>query len=128
MIVKEVQVLPNLSLLWLFCTFTPRFVDISRFFWFYCFILIQNKQEAKGDGLPPGKYGNTELIKIPNFLHLTPKHIEKHCKAIKSEFYFEIISFINSDIIWKLVQRFCKSLHVSQSDGSYSKPIRWFIF
>ncbi|XP_060585038.1 small ribosomal subunit protein mS35-like [Ruditapes philippinarum] len=39
--------------------------------------------EAKGDGFPPDKYGNTELLKIPNFLHLTPKHIEKHCKAIK---------------------------------------------
>ena len=35
--------------------------------------------------LSRGKYGNTELIKIPNFLHLTPPHIKKHCQAIKSK-------------------------------------------
>lgn len=31
----------------------------------------------------PGKYGNTELMKIPNFLHLTPPAVKKHCSAIK---------------------------------------------
>nr|XP_022287065.1 28S ribosomal protein S35, mitochondrial-like [Crassostrea virginica] len=43
--------------------------------------------------LSRGKYGNTELIKIPNFLHLTPPHIKKHCQAIKkfcSEFPSEL--------------------------------------
>ncbi|KAK3579217.1 hypothetical protein CHS0354_022763 [Potamilus streckersoni] len=34
-------------------------------------------------GVPPGKYANTELIKIPNFLHLTPGHVQQHCQAIK---------------------------------------------
>ncbi|XP_060634092.2 small ribosomal subunit protein mS35 [Anolis sagrei] len=34
-------------------------------------------------GIPPEKYGNLELIKIPNFLHLTPVAIRKHCAALK---------------------------------------------
>ncbi|KAJ8895674.1 hypothetical protein PR048_001010 [Dryococelus australis] len=32
---------------------------------------------------PPGKFGNAELMKIPNFLHLTPPAIKKHCQALK---------------------------------------------
>ncbi|CAI5452404.1 unnamed protein product [Caenorhabditis angaria] len=32
---------------------------------------------------PFKKEGNLELVKIPNFLHLTPAAIEKHCNAIK---------------------------------------------
>lgn len=35
------------------------------------------------DGIVPEKYGNLELMKIPNFLHLTPAHVKKHCNAIK---------------------------------------------
>ncbi|KAG7230926.1 hypothetical protein INR49_024954 [Caranx melampygus] len=34
-------------------------------------------------GVPPEKQGNLELIKIPNFLHLTPGAIKKHCEALK---------------------------------------------
>ena len=34
---------------------------------------------------PPGKFANAELMKIPNFLHLTPPAIERQCKALKSE-------------------------------------------
>ncbi|XP_068168879.1 small ribosomal subunit protein mS35 [Antennarius striatus] len=34
-------------------------------------------------GVPPDKKGNLELIKIPNFLHLTPTAIKKHCEALK---------------------------------------------
>ncbi|XP_066523495.1 small ribosomal subunit protein mS35 [Hoplias malabaricus] len=34
-------------------------------------------------GVPPEKKGNLELIKIPNFLHLTPHAIKKHCEALK---------------------------------------------
>ncbi|XP_059192148.1 small ribosomal subunit protein mS35 [Centropristis striata] len=34
-------------------------------------------------GVPPEKTGNLELIKIPNFLHLTPVAIKKHCEALK---------------------------------------------
>nr|CAG4646402.1 EOG090X09BG [Macrothrix elegans] len=32
---------------------------------------------------PPGKYANAELMKIPNFLHLTPPAIQRHCRALK---------------------------------------------
>ncbi|XP_064628673.1 small ribosomal subunit protein mS35-like [Lineus longissimus] len=41
------------------------------------------KNMSENEGIVPGKYANAELIKIPNFLHLTPAHIEKHCNAIK---------------------------------------------
>ncbi|MEQ2302941.1 28S ribosomal protein S35, mitochondrial [Ameca splendens] len=34
-------------------------------------------------GVPPEKKGNLELLKIPNFLHLTPAAIKKHCEALK---------------------------------------------
>jgi len=34
---------------------------------------------------PPGKFANPELMKIPNFLHLTPLAIERHCAALKSK-------------------------------------------
>lgn len=34
-------------------------------------------------GLHPNKYANAELMKIPNFLHLTPPVIKKHCQALK---------------------------------------------
>ncbi|XP_048371760.1 28S ribosomal protein S35, mitochondrial [Sphaerodactylus townsendi] len=34
-------------------------------------------------GVPPPKEGNLELIKIPNFLHLTPVAIRNHCTALK---------------------------------------------
>uniref|UniRef100_A0A5K3FRE3 MRP-S28 domain-containing protein n=1 Tax=Mesocestoides corti TaxID=53468 RepID=A0A5K3FRE3_MESCO len=42
-----------------------------------------SKNLVENGGLPPGKYANAELLKIPNFLHLTPSHIEKHCAALK---------------------------------------------
>uniref|UniRef100_A0A7E4VQ62 MRP-S28 domain-containing protein n=1 Tax=Panagrellus redivivus TaxID=6233 RepID=A0A7E4VQ62_PANRE len=32
---------------------------------------------------PFKKVGNLELLKIPNFLHLTPEHIKRHCEAMK---------------------------------------------
>uniref|UniRef100_A0A9L0J9G1 Mitochondrial ribosomal protein S35 n=1 Tax=Equus asinus TaxID=9793 RepID=A0A9L0J9G1_EQUAS len=36
-------------------------------------------------GCPWTKEGNLELLKIPNFLHLTPVAIKKHCEALKGE-------------------------------------------
>ncbi|XP_055531565.1 28S ribosomal protein S35, mitochondrial [Wyeomyia smithii] len=33
--------------------------------------------------IPPGKFANAELMKIPNFLHLTPPVIKKQCEALK---------------------------------------------
>lgn len=32
---------------------------------------------------PPGKFANAELLKIPNFLHLTPPVIKKQCETLK---------------------------------------------
>lgn len=32
---------------------------------------------------PMGKFGNAELMKIPNFLHLTPPAVTKHCETLK---------------------------------------------
>ncbi|EUB58729.1 28S ribosomal protein S35 [Echinococcus granulosus] len=42
-----------------------------------------SKNLVENGGLSPAKYANAELLKIPNFLHLTPRHIEKHCKALQ---------------------------------------------
>ncbi|KAM7002601.1 small ribosomal subunit protein mS35 [Tautogolabrus adspersus] len=47
-------------------------------------------------GVPPEKKGNLELIKIPNFLHLTPAAIKKHCEALKP-FCTEWPSALDSD-------------------------------
>lgn len=33
--------------------------------------------------VPPGKFANAELMKIPNFLHLTPPVIKQQCEALK---------------------------------------------
>lgn len=33
--------------------------------------------------VPPDQHGNIELLKIPNFFHLTPPAIKKHCEALK---------------------------------------------
>ena len=37
----------------------------------------------ENEGIPPSRYANAELMKIPNFLHLTPNHIKKHCAALR---------------------------------------------
>ncbi|KAK4468199.1 hypothetical protein MN116_008358 [Schistosoma mekongi] len=41
------------------------------------------KNLSENEGIPPVKYANTELMKIPNFFHLTPLHIKKHCDALR---------------------------------------------
>ncbi|XP_055619173.1 28S ribosomal protein S35, mitochondrial [Toxorhynchites rutilus septentrionalis] len=38
---------------------------------------------SKKHQFPPGKFANAELMKIPNFLHLTPPVIKKQCEALK---------------------------------------------
>ena len=42
------------------------------------------------------KEGNLELLKIPNFLHLTPVAIKKHCEALK-DFCIEWPAALDSD-------------------------------
>lgn len=44
---------------------------------------LRQSYEDKPGKIPRGKYVNTELQKMPNFLHLTPLAIERHCKALK---------------------------------------------
>ncbi|RZF47104.1 hypothetical protein LSTR_LSTR005182 [Laodelphax striatellus] len=41
------------------------------------------RQGRNRHGPSPDKFGNAELMKIPNFLHLTPPAIKKHCDALK---------------------------------------------
>ncbi|XP_017892379.1 28S ribosomal protein S35, mitochondrial [Ceratina calcarata] len=43
--------------------------------------LRQGYQNSKG--IHPDKYANAELMKIPNFLHLTPPIVKRHCEALK---------------------------------------------
>ncbi|XP_049541214.1 28S ribosomal protein S35, mitochondrial [Anopheles darlingi] len=38
---------------------------------------------TKKNQMAPGKFANAELIKIPNFLHLTPPVIKRQCEALK---------------------------------------------
>ncbi|XP_007502922.2 28S ribosomal protein S35, mitochondrial [Monodelphis domestica] len=47
-------------------------------------------------GVPPAKEGNLELLKIPNFLHLTPVAIKKHCAVLK-DFCTDWPSALDSD-------------------------------
>ena len=70
------------------------------------------KNSSENDGLPPEKYGNTELMKIPNFLHLTPPQIKIHCEAIKSLsiiFIFILLRFESNRIslYWFYFIEFC---------------------
>ncbi|EFN72559.1 28S ribosomal protein S35, mitochondrial [Camponotus floridanus] len=41
------------------------------------------RQGYQEKGASPNKYANAELMKIPNFLHLTPPAIQRHCEALK---------------------------------------------
>lgn len=45
---------------------------------------------------PPGKKANAELMKIPNFLHLTPPVIKSQCEALK-QFCTEWPNLLNSE-------------------------------
>lgn len=44
---------------------------------------LRQSYEKKQTNVPRGKYANTELLKIQNFLHLTPNAIKRHCEALK---------------------------------------------
>lgn len=45
---------------------------------------------------PPGKKANAELMKIPNFLHLTPPVVKSQCEALK-QFCTEWPKLLNSE-------------------------------
>lgn len=68
-------------------------------------------------GAPPDKYGNLELMKIPNFLHLTPPVIKRQCEALK-QFCTKWPEALDTD-------EKCKNyfpLEVSSSDYCHSSP------
>lgn len=44
---------------------------------------MRQSYEGKPSRVPRGKYANTELLKIQNFLHLTPNAVKRHCEALK---------------------------------------------
>lgn len=44
---------------------------------------LRQSYEYKPGQVPRAKYANTELLKITNFLHLTPNAIKRHCMALK---------------------------------------------
>ncbi|XP_014209641.1 28S ribosomal protein S35, mitochondrial [Copidosoma floridanum] len=66
---------------------------------------------------PPGKYANAELMKIPNFLHLTPPAIKRQCEALK-QFCTEWPQELETDE--KCTKHF--PLEVITSDYLYSGP------
>lgn len=45
--------------------------------------LRQGYREPGDKNLVPDKFANTELMKIPNFLHLTPPVVKRQCEALK---------------------------------------------
>nr|CAG4641015.1 EOG090X09BG [Eulimnadia texana] len=66
---------------------------------------------------PPGKFGNAELMKIPNFLHLTPPAIERHCAALK-KFCTEWPKGLETEE--QMEKHF--PVHVTTSDYCHSSP------
>lgn len=50
---------------------------------------------------PPGKFANAELMKIPNFLHLTPPAIQRQCSALKSK-NFICIKRVSNQTLYNL--------------------------
>lgn len=77
---------------------------------------IRQGYPKKGEA-PPNKYGNAELMKIPNFLHLTPPAVKKHCEALKQ---FCTQWPLGLDTEEKRVKHF--PLEVITSDYCYSGP------
>ena len=68
-------------------------------------------------GVPPTKHANTELMKIPNFLHLTPPAIRRQCEAIK-QFCTKWPEQLSSED--KCTEHF--PMEVITSDYCYSSP------
>ncbi|XP_014477826.1 PREDICTED: 28S ribosomal protein S35, mitochondrial [Dinoponera quadriceps] len=68
-------------------------------------------------GVPPDKYVNAELMKIPNFLHLTPPAIRRHCEALK-QFCTEWPVALDTDE--KCTEHF--PVAITTSDYCYSSP------
>ena len=61
--------------------------------------------------IPPDKYANLELIKVQNFLHLTPPAIKKDCEALKSKKLFINYCFKRNDSIYNLICFICSFVY-----------------
>ncbi|XP_018569209.1 28S ribosomal protein S35, mitochondrial [Anoplophora glabripennis] len=68
-------------------------------------------------GASPDKYANAELMKIPNFLHLTPPVIKRQCEALK-KFCTPWPKALNTD--GKCAKHF--PIEVISSDYCHSSP------
>ncbi|EFN75782.1 28S ribosomal protein S35, mitochondrial [Harpegnathos saltator] len=68
-------------------------------------------------GTPPDKHVNAELMKIPNFLHLTPPAIHRHCEALK-QFCTDWPAALDTDE--KCTEHF--PVDIITSDYCYSSP------
>lgn len=68
-------------------------------------------------GAPPDKHVNAELMKIPNFLHLTPPAIRRHCEVLK-QFCTEWPAALDTDE--KCTEHF--PVEITTSDYCYSSP------
>jgi len=98
------------------------------------------KNSAENEGIVPSSYGNLELMKPPNFLHLTPAHIKKQCAALKKfctewpegletddkcrqHFPIEMISsdyvFSSPSIADERARLACLQIHLSDLDLDY---------
>ena len=44
---------------------------------------IRQGMRVTPDSPTPSKWANAELMKVPNFLHLTPPTIKKHCDELR---------------------------------------------
>lgn len=75
------------------------------------------RQGYQEKGAPFDKYANAELLKIPNFLHLTPPAIQRHCEALK-QFCTEWPVGLETEE--KCVKHF--PVEIITSDYCYSSP------
>ena len=66
----------------------------------------------------PDKYANAELMKIPNFLHLTPPVVERQCAVLKKFCTPFPENLINHD---ELITEYFP-LQIIHSDYCYSSP------
>ncbi|KAJ3636179.1 hypothetical protein MTP99_009014 [Tenebrio molitor] len=75
------------------------------------------RQGYNPKGVAPAKYANAELMKIPNFLHLTPPVIKRQCEALK-KFCTPWPKSLDTDE--KCLKHF--PIEVSSSDYCHSSP------
>jgi len=75
------------------------------------------RQGYQEKGAPPNKYANAELMKIPNFLHLTPPAIQRHCEALK-QFCTKWPTVLENEEIY--TKHF--PIEIISSDYCYSSP------